>query len=142
MRSNHILFLATLCATSFAQAAPLTLECTVTKRTCVNGLPSKNEVHTIREKMGKTGGMGSVVTDDGRFEVRAYGILEHRGAKRPKSSVLVYDSKTQSGAQAGGVALGSPASPRSEIVYVYDATLSDDSDASLCRAIEASCNLH
>jgi hypothetical protein len=120
---------------------PLQLKCVVFDRHCdASGavIGDKYEMSAVM-KTGQAMVEAQAVTKDGRFTIKGMGITDFRGPKNPKAIITIYDSKTRTGSAAGSAALGRPANPQSDLVFVYDINSIDDSENLFCHSLEGSC---
>ena len=143
MKVVLFLLIVAFAPTSFAEATAFELKCVVYDRRCdASGA-------VVQEKYEMSGVMKSGVylvsarteTKDGRFVLSGAGIVEVKGPQLPKSAITIYDKKTQTGAAAGRLLLGTSAAPESNIVYVYDTKSADDSESLFCHSLEGTCKI-
>jgi hypothetical protein len=140
MKTAVILFFIGIQA--FAATQPKTLKCNIdytfkggdgtvqTEKYSVVGVPK------LEAKLGVYSSGEDYTTKDGRFVIRTFGQQMIHHLAIVQSSIMVYDNQSKTGAQAGGMTLGGPATPHNEVIFAYDQTdLSDDPTSHLVNVI-------
>jgi hypothetical protein len=143
---KHTILISILFFTAVAMAESKTLKCDVSYKFKDAAGKVQTEDHPVEGPLSEeTGPLGisstqlNVTTNDGRVTVECFAIQDVRNPQIIKSSVLVFDAKSKTGAQAGDMALALPASPRSDINYSLD--MQNATDYSVDNLVTAHCDV-